>query len=156
MAARKPSATQSWDDFWAEQQSDGPTEVIRGVTVPVPTDMPLGYEARLAELHDADTADVMDELIDGLFGAGVYQQWVTAGMGVQELLTVLTWGMCHAGGREVTFAEAREIALSGDEGKAPNRAARRAASKPRSASTGGRSRPTSSASTGSARKTSRG
>lgn len=158
MTARK---TQSWDDFWAEQ-SGGRTEVIRGVKVQVPTDMPLGYENRVADLkHLGEDSGLEEfaELVDPLFGPGVFEQWVDTGMGQIELLTAVTWGMAQASRKDLSFAEAFELVTSNDPGKAvsaPNRAARRAASKSPSKSTGGRSKPTSSASTASARKTSRG
>ena len=161
MAAAKKS--QSWDDFWAEV-SGGCTEVIRGVEVRVPTDMPLGYEDRLArrgDLGEHSKVEEFESLVAPLFGEGVFPQWVEAGMGTVEFLTVITWGMAQAAGRDLSFDEAYEIATSDDPGKAAgaNRATRRAAMKTassgRSASTGGPSRRTSPASTTSARRTSR-
>lgn len=152
---------EAWDDFWAEI-SGGRTEVIRGVEVPVPADMPLGYEQRataLGGLGEDSPLEAFAELVDPLFGPGVFEQWVDAGMGQIELLTAITWGMAQANGRDMSFREAYEVVTSDDPGKAisqPNRAARRAASKPRSASTGTRSKRTSSASTGSTRARSRG
>lgn len=164
MTARKATAkSESWDDFWAEV-SGGRTEVIRGVEVRVPTDVPLGFEASLGHLsglgEDSDLEE-FEELVAPLFGLGVFGQWAEAGMGAVELLTVITWGMMQSRGKDITFREAYEIVTSDDPGKAAggNRGTRRttkkAASKPRSASTGGPSKRTSSANTGSARKTSR-
>jgi hypothetical protein len=156
MTARK-TASQSWDDFWAEQ-SPGRTEVIRGVTVQVPSDMPLAVEQRISELRESSAEEDIAELIALLFGADVLGEWRDAGMGLRELQTVLTWGIAHAGGQDLTFGEALELVRGRDsEGKplapkGPNRAARRA----QYASTGGRSKPTSNGSTGSARRTSRG
>ncbi|MEU6649516.1 hypothetical protein ABZ904_08715 [Streptomyces sp. NPDC046900] len=153
--------SQSWDDFWAEV-SIGRTEVIRGVKVDVPTDMPLAVEKRIEELRESSAEEDIAELLRLLFGADVLDEWRTNGMGLRELQTVLTWGIAQASGRDMSFAEALEVVIAGDgEGKplAPqgaNRATRRAASRKPSGSTGGRSKPTSRASTGSARKTSRG
>lgn len=160
MTARK---TQSWDAFWAEV-SGRRTEVIRGVEVRVPSDIPLGYEERLAQLSDLGEGSRLEEfepLVSPLFGDGVFAQWVEAGMGTLEFLTVITWGMAQAAGKDLTFAEAYAVAASDDPGKAvgANRAARRAATKTASrkpsVSTGGPSKRTSSGSTGSARRTSR-
>ncbi|MGW1039896.1 hypothetical protein [Streptomyces sp. NPDC002547] len=157
MTARK---SQSWDDFWAEV-SPARTEVIRGIEVRVPTDLPLAVEQRAEDLRDSDAIEDIAELLDLLFGVSL-DAWRDAGMGLRELQTVLTWGMAQASGVDMTFAEAYEAVVKGDgEGKpvAPpgaNRATRRAASRAPSASTGGRSKRTSSGSTGSARKTSRG
>jgi hypothetical protein len=170
VTARKAAAkTQSWDEFWAERAA-ARTEVIRGVTVNVPTDLPLNYEQRLGLLGDLGEDSKPEEfepLIEPLFGEGVFQQWYDAGMGAREFLTIVVWGYAQASGRDVSFAEAYELAMGDDPGKAlaPNREARRAAkktaakktaSKPRSGATGGPSRRTSSASTGTARRTSRG
>lgn len=168
-AARKPATSESWDAFWTELET-ARTEVICGVEVPVPTDLPLSYERRLDELRDlgegADPEE-FEPLVEPLFGPGVLAQWVENGIGVTGLLVAVTWGMMQARGQDITFREAYEIVVSDDEGKAlgGNRAQRRAAAKTaakktprssgRSASTGGRSKPTSSASTGSARKISR-
>lgn len=153
MTARK---TESWDDFWTRVNGAG-TETIRGIKVQIPTDVPLAMEQRLKALEASESEDDIRELVGLLFGADILDQWAENGMGLMEFKTVLAWGMAHAGGAKVTFQEAYDIVLAEEasEGKAPNRAQRRAASNSRSASTGGRSRPTSSGSTGSARRPSR-
>ncbi|MFD8027811.1 hypothetical protein ACFV3F_03475 [Streptomyces sp. NPDC059717] len=157
MTARK---SQSWDDFWAEVSS-ARTEVIRGIEVRVPTDLPLAVEQRVEDLRDSESMEDIGELLEMLFGVSL-DEWRKAGMGLRELQTVLTWGMAQAAGTDMSFAEAYEAVVKGDNGGKPvappgaNRATRRAASGAPSASTGGRSKRTSSASTGSARKTSRG
>ncbi|MFE7273044.1 hypothetical protein [Streptomyces sp. NPDC057623] len=160
MTAR--NAHESWDAFWAEV-SGGRTEVIRGVEVTVPTDFPLGFEAQLRELKglgEDSQVEEFEQLVSPLFGEGVFGQWVEAGMGATEFVTVITWGFAQAKGQDISFREAYEIATSAGLGKAggANRATRRAAKKTatssRSATGGGRSKPTSRASTGSARKTS--
>lgn len=157
MTARKPPATQSWDDFWGEVNAKQATEAIRGVTVPVPTDLPLGFKQRLNAVSGSDRDEDVHELVGLLFGPGVLAQWVAAGMGTREFQVVLAWGMAHGGGQPLTFREAFDLIETADaEGKSPgpNRAARRAATKPRKSPTGGASKRTSPASTTSARKTS--
>ncbi|SDM46270.1 hypothetical protein SAMN04487981_101601 [Streptomyces sp. cf386] len=153
---------ESWDAFWAEV-SGGRTEIIRGVEVTVPTDMPLGFQARLEQLRhlgEESPLEEFEDLVSPLFGEGTFGQWVDAGMGSKEFLTAITWGMAQAKGTDMSFREAYEIVTSDDPGKAAgaNRATRRAAkttaSSSRSAAGGGRSKPTSRASTGSSRKTS--
>jgi hypothetical protein len=157
VTARKTTpAHESWDEFWAEV-SPGRAEVIRGVEVQVPSDMPLAVERRIQELRESSAEEDIAELLQMLFGVDVLNRWRENGMGLQELQTVLTWGIAQASGTGMSFAEAYELVLAGDgEGKplgpkGPNRAARRAPSK----STGGQSKRTSSASTGSARTRSR-
>ncbi|MGW0495042.1 hypothetical protein ACWD0Z_06265 [Streptomyces sp. NPDC003007] len=160
--ARRPAAGhETWDAFWAEV-SGGRTEVIRGVEVQVPTDMPLVMERRIEELRESEAEEDVTELVSLLFGDDVMATWIENGMGAMEFQTVLTWGMAQAGGRDLTFTEALDLVRSGDgEGKqtgpqGPNRAARRAgAPVKRSAAGGGRSKPISRASTSSSRKTSR-
>ena len=152
MTTRKTTESQSWDEFWAEV-SGARTEVIRGVEVPVPTDVPFGFENRLQELSSSSEREDVEELVSALFGESVFEQWADAGMGYHELLTVLTWGMAQAAGNDLTFGEAYELIQkeTAGEGKAPspspNRAARRAQSKP----TGGPSKRTSRANTASTR-----
>lgn len=155
MTARKTTEHESWDSFWAEV-SGGRTEVIRGIEVQVPADMPLGFQERAEALNEESPEEEIAGLVDELFGEEVFPRWKQAGMGVMELITAVTWGMLQASGRDVSFREAYETARSEDPGKAlaPNRQARRAASKTRSASTGGRSARTSAASTASRRKSS--
>lgn len=156
--ARKAPAD-SFDAFWAEQARGGRTTVIRGVTVPVPSDLPLSLEMRAQELSESTAETDIRELLALLFGTDVLDAWRDAGMGLLELKTVLAWGSAQGAGRDISFAEALEAVRAGEgEGKAPsgqNRAARRAAPKPQSASTGGRSKATSRASTASARTSSR-
>ncbi|WP_060888654.1 hypothetical protein [Streptomyces scabiei] len=156
MTARKTTADQSFDDFWAEV-SRGRTEVIRGVEVQVPTDMPLIVEQRVEELQNSGSLEDIQELLGLLFGADVLDQWLQAGMGLREFQVIITWGLAHASGRELTFQEAYDLVQQGAGAgkqlapKGPNRAARRS----QSAAGGGRSKRTSSASTATARKTSR-
>lgn len=156
MTARKTG--ESWDEFWAEV-SGGPTEVIRGVVVPVPTDVPLILEQRLKELQDEESEEALQEMLSLLFGPTVLDQWIENGMGARELETALAWGFAHAGGKDVSFREAYEMVLeaeaAGGKAPVPNRAQRRAAQKPPSGSTGGRSKRTSAGSTGSTRTRSR-
>ncbi|MFF9844611.1 hypothetical protein [Streptomyces sp. NPDC013740] len=153
MTARKH---ESWDDFWTRVTGGG-TETIRGVEIQIPTDVPLAMEQRLKALEDSESEDDIREMVGLLFGADVLDRWAENGMGLLEFKTVLAWGMAHAGGAKVTFQEAFDIVLAEEaaEGKAPNRAARRAVSKRPSGGTGGPSKRTSSASTSSARRTSR-
>jgi hypothetical protein len=165
MAARKAAAetvdTSSWDAFWAEVNADAAaTETIRGVTVPVPSDLPLGFQQRVNELRDSTRDEDVQELVALVFGAGVLDQWIAADMGSREFQVVLAWGIANGGGKPTSFREAFELVTAAEaEGKAPsaqpNRAARRAGTNSPSSGTGGRSKRTSSASTASARKTSR-
>lgn len=155
--AAEPAATdqQAWDDFWDEVAPVQRTETICGVEVLVPVDMPLNLQTRLSELEQSDNETDLHELVGMLFGEGALADWIDAGMTMLQLQTVLTWGVARAGGQDMTFREAYERVQAAEQGKAlPNRAARRAAVKPRSAATGGRSKQTSRVSTASARKTS--
>ncbi|MEH0650661.1 hypothetical protein QA995_14770 [Streptomyces scabiei] len=158
MTARKTAAAdQSWDDFWAEV-SRGRTETIRGVEVQVPTDMPLIVEQRVEELQNSGRLEDIQELLGLLFGSDVLDQWLQAGMGLREFQVIITWGLAHASGRELTFQEALDLVQQGAGAgkqlapKGPNRAARRS----QSAAGGGRSKRTSSASTATSRKRSPG
>lgn len=160
MPARKPAApaTQSWDAFWAEANAKPKTEVIRGVTVPVPSDMPLGFQQRANELRDSTRDEDVQELVAMIFGEGVLDQWIANGMGAKEFKVVCGWGYANGSGNAVTFREAFDLMAAAEaEGKAgspANRATRRAATKKPSSAGGATSKRTSSASTASARKTS--
>ncbi|QFQ97461.1 hypothetical protein F9278_15960 [Streptomyces phaeolivaceus] len=158
MTARKTPVRgeESWDDFWAEV-SRGRTETIRGIAVPVPTDMPMVVTRRIEELRESSALEDIQELIGLLFGTDVLDQWIEAGMGLREFQVVMTWGLAHASGNPLTHREAFDLVEQGAGAgkqlgpKGPNRAARRS----QSAAGGGRSKRTSSASTATARKTSR-
>lgn len=157
-APKARQAPDSFDTYWA-QVSNTRTETIRGVPVHVPNDVPMVLEQRMSDLQDSDREEDIAELVALLFnvGADTLDTWRSKGMGLTEFQVVLAWGLAHANGKELTFAEAHELVRQAEaEGKAraaaPNRAARRASS----ASTGGRSKPTSGRATASARKTSRG
>jgi hypothetical protein len=152
------SEHESWDQFWSEVTAKARTEVIRGVEVRVPTDIPLAVERRMEELSDSSALEDVADLVSRIFGADVLEQWIDAGMGSTEFKTVVAWGMAQGDGQDISFREAYERVRAADEGKAPaapNRAARRAASKTPSAATGGPSKRTSSASTASTHKVSR-
>lgn len=157
--ARKAAPTDSFDAFWAAQAKSGRTTVIRGVTVPVPADLPLAFELRADELRESTAEEDVRELVGLLFGVDHLTEWRNKGMGLMELKTVLAWGAAQGAGRDISFQDALEAVRAEEgEGKAPsgqNRAARRAAPKKQSASTGGRSKATSRASTASTRTRSR-
>ncbi|WP_151480622.1 hypothetical protein [Streptomyces albicerus] len=158
MTARKHPIDDSFDAFWDEQHGGHRTTVVKGVTVVVPNDLPVGFGERYAALSDSSSDEDVAELIAMLFGEEAAEKWLAPPkIGTRQLMTVLLWGMAQASGDDITFAEALERVTKELKGKAqsPNRAARRAVSKKPSASTGGQSRPTSAASTTSARKSSR-
>ncbi|WP_101788645.1 hypothetical protein [Nonomuraea indica] len=149
--------TQSWDDFWAEVQraeqaarTGPPTQIIRGVEVRVPHDLPLLFERKVDQLRDSGDEDAFAELLADLFGADVLDAWTEAGMMAREFQVVLAWGMANGKGREMSFREAYElvVAQDGDEGKGKSSTRTNA----RSGGTGGRSKRTSAANTSSRRK----
>lgn len=157
MTAAKRREPDSFDAYWAEV-SNTATETIRGVTVRVPSDIPLVLEQRIGDLKDSSDENDIAELIGLLFGVGpdAFEAWRQAGMGVTEFQVVLAWGMAHADGNPMSFADAHALVLKAEaEGKArqaaPNRAARRASS----GSSGGPSKATSARTTASTRKASR-
>lgn len=155
MTPARAGQAQSWESFKAETFAQR-TEVIEGVTVPVPADIPLNFTAAFGALSpDSDVTDFADA-VALLYGEGVFDRWVENGMGATGLLTALMWGYMQGGGQDVSFADAYQVVISDDPGKAAaavagNRAARRQQSKP----TGGRSSRTSAASTASPRARSR-
>jgi hypothetical protein len=155
--------TDAWDEFWAEVNAKGaPTEVIRGVEVAIPSDLPLGFQQRVNELKDSTADEDVRELVALIFGEGILDRWIAAGMGAREFQVVCGWGIANGGGKPTSFREAYDmVTAAAAEGKAPgelpapNRAARRAGSKKPSSAGGASSKRTSRASTGSVRTTSR-
>ncbi|MCX5587540.1 hypothetical protein [Streptomyces erythrochromogenes] len=154
-AARSAGKAQSWDDF--KKATFGTrTEVIEGVTVPVPSDIPLNFTTQFNGLSEESDIAEFGDAVATLYGDGVFEQWVEHGMGALGLLTALMWGYMQGNGQDVSFADAYKIVTSDDPGKAAvavtgNRAARRSQSR----ATGGRSSRTSAASTASPRTRSR-
>lgn len=145
-----------WDQYEAEQK--WPTATILGVTIPVPHDLPLAFEAEAERLQDSERPEDMQRLVLMLFGDGVMDTWRERGLTSNQYKVLLSWAMLNAAGQPTTFAEAAEVAARAEQeaGKArpvPNRAAKRAAAKApsrtrASAGTGRTSRRTSAASTG--------
>jgi hypothetical protein len=153
---------QGFDAFWAEQlrreaaeRGQAPTEVIRGVTVTVPQDLPLNFRAKARAMRNDDGDDSFKELLASLFGVDVLDAWVQAGMGAREFRTVLAWAMAHGDGNPITWQQAYELVMAkdedGDEGKAPSSTRANGGS----GGSGRSSKPTSGASTSSGRRTSR-
>jgi len=114
-----------------------------GVTVPVPTDTPLGVtlQARMAqESEEEATQQNVLELLAGILGQDIADQIEAVNPGVKACGVLLLWAYHNARGERVSFPEAfeeyeaneaaaREAADEG-EGKAPgNRAERRAAAR---------------------------
>lgn len=137
---------EAWDDFWAERlraraaaSGQAPTEVIRGVTVKVPQDVPLSFEFQLEQARGRSDTGAYKGLLKDLFGVDVLDAWTAAGMGLLEFKVIVQWGMSHGQGRGMTFEQAadhvmtREEAGPDDGGKAPS-------SRTRSARSGGSGR----------------
>jgi hypothetical protein len=136
----------SWDAFWAEKTGAG-TTTIRGVEVRVPTDITLAAQREMEQRAAGTGVDSWAPVVGLLFRnpdgspcTGLWDAWRAAGMGMSELGVVIMWGMSHARGVPISFAEAYQLKTGqGDEGKAeepteePTRKTSRAA-------TGGRSK----------------
>lgn len=154
-APRASKAPQSWEAFKAESFGTR-REVIEGVEIPVPADIPLNFSAQFSALGPESEISDFGDAVTLLYGEGVFEQWVDHGMGAIGLLTALMWGYMQGSGQDATFADAFRVVTSDDPGKAVaaavgNRAARRS----QSSGTGGRSSRTSAASTASPRPKSR-
>ncbi|MDA3624249.1 hypothetical protein OU415_02305 [Saccharopolyspora sp. WRP15-2] len=144
-----PTARQKVDsqfDVAAFMESKAPKESINffGVSVPVPTDTPLGVtlQARMAQQSEEEaTQQNVLELLAGLLGQDIADQIEAANPGVKACGVLLLWAYRNAGGEKMGFPEAfeeyeaneaaaREAAAGEVEGKAAaNRAERRAAAR---------------------------
>lgn len=131
------------------ERGEQATEVIRGVTVTVPHDLPLRFDRRLEQLKGSSTDESVRTMLVDLFGDDVLEAWVDAGMTQVEFRVVLMWGMARGRGKQLSFREAYDIVREQNQGKATSLT--RTSGK--SAGSGGRSKRTSGGSTGSRRKT---
>ncbi|MFI6909877.1 hypothetical protein ACIBKY_52055 [Nonomuraea sp. NPDC050394] len=145
---------QAFDDFWAEVQREEaaerkgpPTQVIRGITVTVPYDLPLLFERKTDQMRESGSEETFKELLAELFGADVLDAWIEAGMTSREFEVVLAWGMANGKGREMTFREAYEMVRDKQQGKAKSSTRKSGGS----GSTGRSSKRTSGANTTSRR-----
>lgn len=149
----------SWDAFWAEVQREEAaergeqpaTEVIRGVTITVPHDLPLKFDRLLEQVKDSSSDEDTKRALAVLFGADVLDAWVEADMGSREFQVVLLWGIANGKGQKTSFREAYDLVRRQSEGKAPNSTRRSGVS----GGSGGRSKRTSTRGTASANGTSR-
>lgn len=135
----------TWDAYWAAieakraaEQGAAATTVIRGVTVQVPTSLPMRVDRDIERMSaSTDLADIQALLVT-LFGSDVLDAWIDAGMHEDEFRVALLWALSHGKGRGLTFAQAHEAVMSEGESlrAAPaNRAERRAGNRP---ATGGK------------------
>jgi hypothetical protein len=146
---------ESWEAFWAEVQREKAaergelqTEVIRGVTVTVPHDLPLRFDRETERVRNSSSLSDIKALLEDLFGLDVLEAWMDAGMMHDEFQVVLAWGVANGRGRPTTFREAYEIVTAGAEGKAKSSARKSGGS----GGSGGPSKRTSTRATGSRRK----
>ncbi|MBG0830511.1 hypothetical protein HS041_22375 [Planomonospora sp. ID67723] len=156
--AEQQDQHESWDAFWAEIQreeadarGEAAIEVIRGVEVVVPHDLPMRFDRRLEQVRDSSTDGDVKALITELFGADVLDAWVDAGMTALEFRVVVAWGLAQGRGRDLSFRAAYDLVKKQSEGKAPK--STRASGG--SGGSGGRSKRTSGANTSSRRRGSR-
>lgn len=154
--------TAGWDAFWAEtlrkereQRGIAPTVTIRGVTVRVPQDLPLSYQAKADRLKDSSSDEAFAELLAELFGADVLDVWRDDGMGLREFRTILAWALSHGRGQPISFREAYELVHNADDEDVDGEGGKASPQKSGASESSGRSsKPTSPANTGSARPTS--
>ena len=153
---------QGFDAFWAEQlrreaaeRGQATTEVIRGVTVVVPQDLPMRFRARARAMSSLDGDEAFRELLAALFGTDVLDAWDEAGMGARELRVVLAWGLAHGDGKPISFQEAYEQVKSKEEGSDGGKASSSTPASDASGDSGRSSKPTSGANTSSSRRKSR-
>lgn len=147
--------------FWSQHRAkqDRETKTILGVTIEVPTELPLGVEDLYNELSEQDITSLsaVEPLVELLFGRDVFGVWKRNGITLDMLQVLFAWAMSNGAGKPISFEEAAVVVAEAEAtGKARNRAARRASSKTLASARGGRSSSrTSAASTASKRKTSR-
>lgn len=157
-AVQEADESQSWDAFWDEVQREEEaerggrrTEVIRGVEVVVPYDLPLSFDRRLEKFRSSSSEEATRALVADLFGVDALDAWVEAKMTAAEFQTVLMWGVANGKGKPTSFREAYELVRTRSEGKAES-STRKSGS---GGSSGGRSKRTSAANTSSRRGKSR-
>lgn len=124
---------QDFDAWWSAQTATRPTAVIKGITVPVPDDVPADVAMRpesVTELDDESDIDEVKRHVIAFFnlmvddGAGLLDELIEAGIGMQQLAIVLAWcmvnGMRPAGTAAVSFGKcAQTYQEARAEGKAP-------------------------------------
>lgn len=150
----------SWDDFWAEverteaaERGQAATTTIRGVTVPIPHDLPLRFDRKLNRLKDSTSEDDIRALLEDLFGADVLDAWVEAGMTSREFRVLLRWAVANARGTTMTFREAYDAVRADEQqGKAQTKPTPSTPSSAASGDSGPSSKRTSPASTASRRR----
>lgn len=132
------AAAAEYDDFDAFWRSRNPARPvrIRGVLVTPPTDVPLSLVDQLDRVMRAQADEqAIRDLLATLYGQGVVDQWLRAGMGMRELQVVVAWTGAHMRGHPISFEAAYKLVEQAlterEQGKGLNRAARRAAKRAR-------------------------
>lgn len=144
----------SWDAFWAEVKGSA-TTTIRGVEIRIPTGLTLGAKRQLEQRSMEGGVEAWAPIAVELFRAAdqsvipdLWERWRTAGMELDELETLVAWGMSHGKGHPISFAEAHEAQqVVASMGKGPMPTTRTASSD----ATGGPSKPRSARRTASKR-----
>ncbi|MCG5220263.1 hypothetical protein [Streptosporangium sp. KLBMP 9127] len=119
----QPGEYASWDAFWSQIEADQKprTEVIRGVTVTVPRDLPLRVTRKIERLQHSDKEEDIASLLADVFGGDVLDTWIEAGMGATELQTVLAWAIAQASGTDISFRQAYDRVLERGKAQPANR-----------------------------------
>ncbi len=138
--------------FWTARNRRGATlrNVVPGVHVELPAELPLAFEVEARRLANDRTLDAVHHLFGLLYGPGTLASLIEGGLTGEQLGVLLLWGAANGNGRALTLAEAtaefermRAAAAVGKADAPPTD------SGPTSDGTGGASRPTSPASTAS-------
>ncbi|MEV0586319.1 hypothetical protein [Nonomuraea sp. NPDC050310] len=127
---------ESWDDFWADVSGAAKprTEIIRGITVPVPTGLTVRFAERAEKLQASTKTEDIAAILNDFYGADVVETWKENGMELEEFQVLLAWSVSHAMKKPITFrqahAEVRELtaAVEAAEQARAGKAARRAGS----------------------------
>ncbi|MFE4057399.1 hypothetical protein ACFXP3_14065 [Streptomyces sp. NPDC059096] len=136
-----------FDAFFAEESTTRPRQLLTlyGRSYQLPESLPLLFTLQMERVQNSDSADDVRKMLSTLFGGDVLDTWADHGMTDRQLGVVLIYSAANIKqSGSCTMARAAELYDQQEAGKAaaPNRAARRTATKKKGKkgrSSGGRS-----------------
>ncbi|WP_457028109.1 hypothetical protein [Kitasatospora sp. P5_F3] len=129
----EPTELADFDAFFAERRAvaaGGARMRLFGTEYQLPAQTPLAYTLLAEANSDRSDLGALRDVLEPLFGADVIERWARAGMGDDDFQVVLFWSaqnMVKPG--SMSMAEAAQAVADAESGKAPNREARRKATK---------------------------
>ncbi len=101
---------EDFDAFNAEQKTKRIGVKVRGITILLPSALPMMFDIKMARFAKSSDIEAYVELLRDVFGAGAIDRLSDAGVTDAEFEVLFLWSLGNLKGRKLSLPEAKELA----------------------------------------------